>query len=351
MGKKSKGKPKIPRSMPKKEVKKQVDTAKNKEEKPQAEFVETEKLAKVSTGVIVRFAPNEKVLPIDIEEEVKQSYLSFAMSVIVGRALPDVRDGLKPVQRRILHAMNEMGLTHSKPYRKSAKVVGEVLGNYHPHGDVAVYETMVRMAQDFNFRYPLIEGQGNFGSVDGDPAAAMRYTEARLAKLSDEMLGDIDKDTVDFIPNYDQSRTEPVVLPTKIPNLLVNGCEGIAVGMATKIPPHNLTEVVDGIIALIDNPNITIEKLMTIITGPDFPTGGYILGRDGIKDAYTTGRGSITIQAKTRIEEGKGGRQKIVVYEIPYQVNKSQLIEKIAELVRDKKMEGISDIRDESDKD
>ena len=354
MAKKSKGKPKIPRASTKitgSASKKDGKKPGKQEEKPQAEFVETAEQTKANTAITVRFALNEKVIPIYIEEEVKQSYLSFAMSVIVGRALPDVRDGLKPVQRRILYAMNEMGLTHNKPYRKSAKVVGEVLGNYHPHGDVAVYDTMVRMAQDFAYRYPLIEGQGNFGSVDGDRAAAMRYTEARLAKISDELLGDIDKNTVDFIPNYDQSRTEPVVLPTKIPNLLVNGCAGIAVGMATNIPPHNLTEVVNGIIALIDDPNTTIEKLMTIITGPDFPTGGYILGRDGIKDAYTTGRGSITLQAKTRIEDVKGGRQRIVVYEIPYQVNKSVLIENIANLVRDKKMEGISDIRDESDKD
>jgi len=293
----------------------------------------------------------ERIVPIYIEEEIKASYISYAMSVIVGRALPDVRDGLKPVQRRILHAMNEMGLHHNKPYRKSAKIVGEVLGNYHPHGDTAVYETMVRIAQDFTLRYPLLDGQGNFGSVDGDPAAAMRYTEIRLAAIAEEMLADIEKNTVDFIPNYDQSREEPVVLPAKIPNLLINGCAGIAVGMATNIPPHNLGEVIDGAVMLIDNPETTVEKLMTAVKGPDFPTGGYILGRDGIKSAYNTGRGSITIQAKTRIETDKKGREKIIVYEIPFQVNKANLIENIANLVRDKKIEGISDVRDESDKD
>jgi len=314
----------------------------------QEELAETKS---VKPKVEVRIGANEKVKPIYVEDEIKASYLSYAMSVIVGRALPDVRDGLKPVQRRILYAMNEMGLTHSKPYRKSAMVVGEVLGKYHPHGDLSVYDTMVRLTQDFKIRYPLIDGQGNFGSIDGDAAAAYRYTEARLAKVSDEVLADIDKNTVDFIPNYDQSREEPQVLPTKIPNLLVNGAEGIAVGMATNIPPHNLTEVINGIIALIDNPEITIDKLMGIITGPDFPTGGYILGRDGIKDAYNTGRGSLTLQAKTRIEEMKGGKQRIIVYELPFQVNKARLIESIAELVRDKKLEGLSDIRDESDKD
>ena len=293
----------------------------------------------------------ERIVPIYIEEEIKASYISYAMSVIVGRALPDVRDGLKPVQRRILHAMNEMGLHHNKPYRKSAKIVGEVLGNYHPHGDTAVYETMVRIAQDFTLRYPLLDGQGNFGSVDGDPAAAMRYTEIRLAAISEEMLADIEKNTVDFIPNYDQSREEPVVLPAKIPNLLINGCAGIAVGMATNIPPHNLGEVIDGAVMIIDDPDTTVEKLMTAVKGPDFPTGGYILGRDGIKSAYSTGRGSITIQAKTRIETDKKGKERIIVYEIPFQVNKSTLIESIANLVRDKKIEGISDVRDESDKD
>ena len=329
--------------------KKELPAKEQEKEVPvQEELAETKA---VKPKVEVRIGANEKVKPIYVEDEIKESYLSYAMSVIVGRALPDVRDGLKPVQRRILYAMNEMGLTHSKPYRKSAMVVGEVLGKYHPHGDLSVYDTMVRLTQDFKIRYPLIDGQGNFGSVDGDGAAAYRYTEARLAKISDEVLADIEKNTVDFIPNYDQSREEPQVLPTKIPNLLVNGAEGIAVGMATNIPPHNLTEVINGIIALIDDSNITIDKLMTIITGPDFPTGGYILGRDGIKDAYSTGRGSITLQAKTRIEEMKGGKQRIIVYEIPYQVNKARLIESIAELVRDKKLEGLSDIRDESDKD
>jgi len=329
--------------------KKELPAKEQEKEVPvQEELAETKT---VKPKVAVRIGPNEKVKPIYVEDEIKESYLSYAMSVIVGRALPDVRDGLKPVQRRILYAMNEMGLTHSKPYRKSAMVVGEVLGKYHPHGDLSVYDTMVRLTQDFKIRYPLIDGQGNFGSVDGDAAAAYRYTEARLAKISDEVLADIEKNTVDFIPNYDQSREEPQVLPTKIPNLLVNGAEGIAVGMATNIPPHNLTEVINGIIALIDDSEITIEKLMTIITGPDFPTGGYILGRDGIKDAYSTGRGSLTLQAKTRIEEMKGGKQRIIVYEIPYQVNKARLIESIAELVRDKKLEGLSDIRDESDKD
>jgi DNA gyrase subunit A len=294
--------------------------------------------------------PQGKIVPVYIEDEVKSSYIDYAMSVIVGRALPDVRDGLKPVQRRILYAMNDMGLTHNKPYRKSAKVVGEVLGNYHPHGDTAVYEAMVRMAQDFSYRYPLLEGQGNFGSIDGDRAAAMRYTEIRLDRISNELLEDIEKNTVNFIPNYDQSREEPVVLPAKLPNLLVNGCSGIAVGMATNIPPHNISEIIDGVVMLVEDPDVTIEKMMTVVKGPDFPTGGYILGRDGIKSAYTTGRGSIQLQAKTRIEQGKGGKEKIVVYEIPFQVNKTVLIESIANLVRDKKIEGISDVRDESDK-
>ncbi|MFH1824914.1 MAG: DNA gyrase subunit A [Candidatus Firestonebacteria bacterium] len=292
----------------------------------------------------------EKIVPVYIEEEVKSSYIDYAMSVIVGRALPDVRDGLKPVQRRILYAMNDMGLHHNKPHRKSAKVIGEVLGNYHPHGDVAVYESMVRMTQDFVYRYPFLDGQGNFGSIDGDPPAAMRYTEIRLSAMAEEILADIDKNTVDFIPNYDQSKEEPVVLPTKLPNLLINGCSGIAVGMATNIPPHNLSEVIDGLIMLIENPDISLEKLMTAIKAPDFPTGGYILGKDGIKDAYRTGRGSLTLQARTKVEDIKGGKERIIVYEIPYQVNKSQLVEHIANLVRDKKMEGISDIRDESNK-
>jgi len=288
---------------------------------------------------------------VNIEEEMKSSYIDYAMSVIVGRALPDVRDGFKPVHRRVLYAMWEMGLEYNKAYRKSAKIVGEVMGNYHPHGDASIYDTMVRMAQEWNLRYPLVDGQGNFGSVDGDPPAAMRYTEARLAKISQEVLADIEKDTVEFGPNYDESREEPLVLPVKIPNLLVNGSSGIAVGMATNIPPHNLGEVVDALCALIDDPEIPIEGLMKIIKGPDFPTAGFILGRDGIKDAYRTGRGSLTIQAKVEVEEDKRERQRIIVTELPYQVNKASLIETIASLVRDKKIEGIRDLRDESDRD
>ncbi len=291
-----------------------------------------------------------RVIPVYIEDEMKNSYIDYAMSVIVGRALPDARDGLKPVHRRILYAMNEMGLNSNKPHRKSAKVVGEVLGNYHPHGDVAVYDTMVRLAQDFSCRYPLVDGQGNFGSIDGDPPAAMRYTEVRLSKIAEELLVDIDKDTVDFVPNYDESRFEPSILPAKLPNLLLNGSSGIAVGMATNIPPHSLSELIDGIIAMIDNPNITIEELMTKITGPDFPGGGYILGKQGIIDAYRTGRGSIVMQAKAYIETTKKDRERIIVTELPYQVNKATLIETIAGMVRDKKIEGISDIRDESDR-
>jgi DNA gyrase subunit A len=288
---------------------------------------------------------------VNIEEEMKSSYIDYAMSVIVGRALPDVRDGFKPVHRRVLYAMWEMGLEYNKPYRKSAKIVGEVMGNYHPHGDASIYDTMVRMAQDWNLRYPLVDGQGNFGSVDGDPPAAMRYTEARLSKISQEVLADIEKDTVEFGPNYDESREEPLVLPVKIPNLLVNGSSGIAVGMATNIPPHNLSEVVDGLCALIEDPEITVEALMKIIRGPDFPTAGFILGRDGIKDAYRTGRGSLTLQAKVEVEEDKRERQRIIVSELPYQVNKASLIETMASLVRDKKIEGIRDLRDESDRD
>lgn len=294
---------------------------------------------------------NEKVVPIDIEDEMKDSYINYAMSVIVGRALPDVRDGLKPVHRRILYAMNELALQHNKPYKKCARIVGECLGKYHPHGDVAVYDTLVRMAQDFSLRYPLVEGQGNFGSVDGDAPAAMRYTEARLARISDEMLADIDKDTVDFVPNFDESLTEPTILPAKLPNLLVNGSSGIAVGMATNIPPHNLTEVVDGVIATIDEPDIEVKSLMKIIKGPDFPTGGIIQGMEGIRNAYLTGRGLVRLSAKANIETQKGNREAIVITEIPYQVNKAQLIENIAQLVTDKKIEGISDLRDESDKD
>lgn len=297
------------------------------------------------------YAMNEKVLPRPIEEEMKDSYIDYSMSVIVGRALPDVRDGLKPVHRRILFAMNELGLAHNKPYKKSARIVGEVLGKYHPHGDIAVYDSLVRMAQDFSLRYPLVEGQGNFGSIDGDSAAAMRYTEARLASVSNELLADIDKETVDFTPNFDESLSEPSILPAKIPNLLVNGSSGIAVGMATNIPPHNMTEVVNAIITTIDNPDVTIKELCKIVTGPDFPTGALIVGRDGIKKAYETGRGQIVMRAKAAIETGRNKRDAIIVTEIPYQVNKTNLIESIVRLIEDKKIEGISDLRDESDRD
>ncbi len=294
----------------------------------------------------------QKTFPILVEEEMKNSYLDYSMSVIVGRALPDVRDGLKPVHRRILYGMHAMGLQHNKPYRKSAKIVGEVMGNYHPHGDAAIYDSQARMAQSFNMRYPLVDGQGNFGSVDGDPPAAMRYTEARLATISSEMLADIEKDTVRFIPNYDDSMTEPSLLPVRIPNLLVNGTTGIAVGMATNIPPHNLTEVVDALIAVIQNPEIKLEQIIKqYIKGPDFPTGAYILGRDGILSAYRTGRGSIRVQAKVKVEQLKNGRERLIVTELPFQVNKSQLIENIARLARDRKIEGITDLRDESDRD
>ncbi len=294
----------------------------------------------------------DQILQTTIEEEMKVSYLDYSMSVIVGRALPDVRDGLKPVQRRIIYSMNEMGLHYGKPYRKSAKIVGEVMGNYHPHGDMAIYDTMVRMAQEFSFRMPLIDGQGNFGSIDGDPPAAMRYTEARMAKITEELIADIDKDTVDFVPNYDESRKEPVVFPVKFPHLLINGSAGIAVGMATNIPPHNLSEVIDAVIYIIENKsdNVKVEELIKIIQGPDFPTGGFIIGRDGIKKAYTEGKGSIVMQAKAKIEETKKGKQQIVVTEIPFLVNKANLLESISNLVRLKKIEGITDLRDESDK-
>ncbi|SDZ93612.1 DNA gyrase subunit A [Eubacterium aggregans] len=293
--------------------------------------------------------PMGNIRPVNIEDEMKNCYIDYAMSVIIGRALPDVRDGLKPVHRRILFAMSELGMTPDKPFRKSARIVGEVLGKYHPHGDSSVYDAMVRMAQDFSTRYMTIQGQGNFGSVDGDGAAAMRYTEARLGKIAMEMLRDINKDTVDFIPNFDGSEEEPEVLPARFPQLLVNGSSGIAVGMATNIPPHNLGEVIDGTVAFIDNPDITIEELMTHIKGPDFPTAGILLGKAGIKEAYRTGRGRVKIRSKVEIMENKRGRKQIVVSEIPYMVNKAKLIEKIAELVKDKRVEGISDIRDESD--
>ena len=293
----------------------------------------------------------EKIVPITLEEEMKSSYIDYAMSVIVARALPDVRDGLKPVHRRVLYGMHDLGMAHNKPYKKSARIVGEVLGKYHPHGDTAVYDSMVRMVQDFSLRYPLVDGQGNFGSVDGDSPAAMRYTEARLARISEEMLRDLDKNTVDFIPNFDDSLQEPTVMPSYLPNLLINGSSGIAVGMATNIPPHNLGEVVDGLINLIKNPNITIEKLMKNIIAPDFPTAGIIYGYAGVKDAFLTGRGRIIVRAKANIETQKNGREHIIITELPYQVNKANLIEKIADLVRAGKIGDISNIRDESDRD
>ncbi|MBC7085050.1 MAG: DNA gyrase subunit A [Methanomethylovorans sp.] len=293
----------------------------------------------------------EKVIPVLIEDEMKNSYIDYAMSVIVGRALPDARDGLKPVHRRILYSMYESGITYDKPYKKSARVVGDVLGKYHPHGDSAVYESLVRMVQDFSLRYPLIDGQGNFGSIDGDSAAAMRYTEARMSKVADEMLQDLDKETVQMNPNYDGSLVEPVVLPAKLPNLLINGSTGIAVGMATNMAPHNLGEVVDATVMLIDNPSATLHDLMTVLKGPDFPTGGIILGIQGIKEAYETGRGKIQLRAVATIEEIRKDKNAIIVTEIPYQVNKSKLIEDIALLVREKKITGISDLRDESDRD
>lgn len=293
---------------------------------------------------------HNKIIDVTIEDEMQKSFIDYAMSVIVSRAIPDVRDGLKPVHRRILYSMYELGLTPDKGFRKSARIVGDVLGKYHPHGDSSVYDAMVRMAQDFSTRYLLVEGHGNFGSIDGDSPAAMRYTEARMARIATELLADINKDTVDFSPNFDETLKEPQVLPARFPNLLVNGSSGIAVGMATNIPPHNLGEVIDGVVALIDNPDISIEELMDYIKGPDFPTGGIILGREGIKKAYATGKGRIVTRAKTHIEEISGNRSRIIVTEIPYQVNKAKLIERIAELVKDKRIEGISDIRDESDR-
>ncbi len=295
--------------------------------------------------------PSKDILPVNIEDELRQSYLDYAMSVIVGRALPDVRDGLKPVHKRVLFAMNELNNTYNRPYVKSARVVGEVIGKYHPHGDSAVYETAVRMAQDFSMRYQLVDGQGNFGSIDGDPPAAMRYTEVRMAKIAGELLADLDKDTVEFVANYDDTLTMPEVLPTRVPNLLVNGSSGIAVGMATNIPPHNLTEVINGCLQLLENPEISIDELMEFITGPDFPTAAIINGRAGIVQAYRSGRGRIYMRARAEVEEDKNGRERIIVHEIPYQLNKARLIEKIAELVKDKKIEGITELRDESDKD
>ena len=292
----------------------------------------------------------EKIVPVCIEDEMKKSYLAYSMSVIVGRALPDVRDGLKPVHRRVLYAMEDLHLDYSKPYKKCARIVGEVLGKYHPHGDTAVYDTLVRMVQTFSLRYPLVDGQGNFGSIDGDSAAAMRYTEARMASITREMLGDIGKNTVDFSPNFDATLMEPRVLPAAFPNLLVNGSTGIAVGMATNMPPHNLNEVIDAACHVIENPNTDYKQLMKFVKGPDFPTGGIICGREGIRDAYKTGRGKITIRAKVSIEKVKANREHIIISEIPYQVNKSNLIKAIADLVQAKKVDGITDIRDESDK-
>ena len=293
----------------------------------------------------------EKIIPVSLEEEMKSSYIDYSMSVIVSRALPDVRDGLKPVHRRVLFGMHELGVAYNKAYKKSARIVGEVLGKYHPHGDTAVYDSMVRMVQDFSLRYPLVDGQGNFGSVDGDSPAAMRYTEARLARISEEILRDLDKNTVDFTSNFDDSLQEPTVMPSYLPNLLVNGASGIAVGMATNIPPQNLTEVIDGIIALIKNPDTTVEKLMKYVIAPDFPTGGIIYGYTGVKEAYTTGRGKIIVRAKANIETLKNNKENIIITELPYQVNKANLIEKIADLVKEGKLNDLSNIRDESDRD
>src|SRR5437868_1950526 len=295
--------------------------------------------------------PSGNIIPINIEDEMRRSYVDYAMSVIIGRALPDVRDGLKPVHRRILYGMRDMGLASNRPYRKCAKIVGEVMGNYHPHGDSPIYDALVRMAQDFSYRYPLVDGQGNFGSIDGDPPAAMRYTEERMDSFAEALLEDIEKETVDFVPNYDEEREEPSYLPSKVPNLLVNGSNGIAVGMATNMPPHNLNEVCEATIHLIDHPATTFDEIHERIKGPDFPTAGFIYGRNGIRQAYKTGRGQITMRARAVIERQGKDRDVIIITEIPYQVNKARLIEKIAELVTDKRLEGISDVRDESDRD
>lgn len=303
-----------------------------------------------SGGVQLPLGDRKNISPINIEDEMRRSYLDYSMSVIIGRALPDVRDGLKPVHRRILYGMSEMGLTHNRPTRKSAKIVGEVLGKYHPHGDSAVYDALVRMAQPFSMRYPLIDGQGNFGSIDADPPAAMRYTEARLSKIAATLLEDIDSETVDFRPNYDDSEVEPEVLPTRVPNLLINGSEGIAVGMATRIPPHNLTEIINATIALVQDSHLTLDKIMAMVPGPDFPTGGIILGRQGIYDYFSRGRGSMKIRAKVGTEKSGKDREAIVITELPYQVNKARLVEQIAALVNEKRLEGISDVRDESDR-
>ncbi|MCK4865513.1 MAG: DNA gyrase subunit A, partial [Gammaproteobacteria bacterium] len=298
---------------------------------------------------MVEFA--KEVLPINIEDEMKQSYLDYAMSVIVGRALPDVRDGLKPVHRRVLFAMRELGNDYNKPYKKSARVVGDVIGKYHPHGDTAVYDTIVRMAQPFSLRYMLVDGQGNFGSVDGDSAAAMRYTEVRMSKIAHELLADLDKETVDFTANYDESEHEPSILPARIPNLLINGSSGIAVGMATNIPPHNINEIINACLAFIENEDITIQEIMEIVPGPDFPTAAIINGARGIAEAYATGKGRIYLRARTHVEERAKDKESLIVTELPYQVNKARLLEKIAELVKDKKIDGITGLRDESDKD
>src|ERR1700756_4473082 len=293
----------------------------------------------------------ERIEPVDLEQEMRSSFLDYAMSVIVSRALPDVRDGLKPVHRRVLWGMQENGVQPNRPYMKCARIVGDVMGKYHPHGDLAIYDTLVRMAQTFSLRYPLIDGQGNFGSVDGDNPAAMRYTECRLERITDELISDIDKETVDFIPNYDGKEQEPAVLPSRVPNLLVNGSSGIAVGMATNIPPHNLSEIVTACLTLLDNAEITVDELIEHVPAPDFPTAGIIYGTEGVREGYRTGRGRVLIRARTHLEEiDKGGRQAIIVDEIPYQVNKATLLTRIGELVREKKLEGISDLRDESDK-
>ncbi|MBN2254434.1 MAG: DNA gyrase subunit A, partial [Deltaproteobacteria bacterium] len=294
----------------------------------------------------------QRNIPVSIEEEMKKSYMDYSMSVIIGRAIPDVRDGLKPVHRRALYAMSELGNRWNRPYKKSARIVGDIIGKYHPHGDTAAYDTVVRMAQDFNMRYPLVDGQGNFGSIDGDSAAAMRYTEIRMARICEDVLADLDKETVDFLPNYDDSLVEPSVLPSKIPLLLLNGSSGIAVGLSTNIPPHNLGELVDGVTALIRDPEITTEGLMQHIKGPDFPTAGFINGREGIISAYKTGRGIIRLRARSLIERNaRSDRESIIITELPYLVNKANLIEKMADLVKDKKITGISDLRDESDRD
>ncbi|MEL7378336.1 MAG: DNA gyrase subunit A, partial [Bacteroidota bacterium] len=293
-------------------------------------------------------SPEQRIIPVNIEDQMKSAYIDYSMSVIVSRALPDVRDGLKPVHRRVLYAMSDLGLTYNKAYKKSARIVGEVLGKYHPHGDTSVYDTMVRLAQDWSLRYPLVDGQGNFGHIDGDSPAAMRYTEARLERISDYILADINKDTVDFQLNFDDSLKEPTVLPTRIPNLLINGASGIAVGMATNMLPHNLTEVVNGVMAAVDKPEITVDELMEFIKAPDFPTGGIIYGMEGVREAFRTGRGRVVLRGRAEIVTDNNDRERIIITEIPYQVNKANLVQKIAELVNEKRIEGISGVADES---